>query len=144
MAQTLAVELKIPCDPQYISVVRLVVAGVGARAGLTVDDIDDMKVAVSEACTNTIDHAFPDAESVPNSPAPIVIRFLPRPGELRVEVEDVGKGFEPDRVIAERAREPSVEGGLGLYLIQQLTDSVQVQSAPGSGTKVIMTKRTAR
>ena len=143
MAEASAVELRIPCEPQYISVVRLVVAGLGAQAGLTVDDIDDMKVAVSEACTNTIDHAFPDEESSAK-PAPIIIRFVPHEGELRVEVEDVGQGFEPDRVITDRGEEPSVERGLGLYLIRQLADSVQVQSAPGSGTKVIMTKRAAR
>jgi len=143
MAEAPEVELRIPCDPQYISVVRLVVAGIGARVGLTVDQIDDMKVAVSEACTNTIDHAFPSDESA-SPPVPITIRFVPREGELRVEVEDVGQGFEPDRVLAATGEPPSVEGGLGLYLIRQLADSVEVQSAPGSGTKVIMTKRAAR
>ena len=143
MAEAGVLELKVPCDPRYISVVRLVVAGMGAQAGLTVDDIDDMKVAVSEACTNTIDHAFAAEESGPVS-EPILIRFSPRPGELRVEVEDIGQGFEPDRVKLDLSQPPSVEGGLGLYLIHQLADSVQVQSAPGSGTKVIMTKRAAR
>ena len=108
------------------------------------DDIDDMKVAVSEACTNTIDHAFPaDDESSPK-PSPVLIRFIPRPGELRVEVEDVGKGFDPDRIQVDLSKGPPVEGGLGLYLIHQLTDTAEVQSAPGSGTKVIMTKRSAR
>ncbi len=143
MAETLPVELLIPCDPQYLSVVRLVVAGIGGRAGLTIDDIDDLKVAVSEACTNTIDHAFADGEGAPQ-PATIMIRFAPRQGELRIEVEDVGQGFDPDRVPVRPDQPPSLEGGLGLYLIHQLTDSVEVQSAPGSGTKVIMTKRAAR
>lgn len=143
MAERSPVELTIPCDPQYLSVVRLVVAGVGGRAGLTVDDIDDLKVAVSEACTNTIDHAFPDEEDSPQ-PASIMIRFIPRQGELRVEVEDVGQGFDPDRVQVNAHKPPSLEGGLGLYLIYQLADNVDVQSAPGSGTKVIMTKRSAR
>ena len=143
MAEAGVLELKVPCDPQYISVVRLIVAGMGAQAGLTMDDIDDMKVAVSEACTNTIDHAFGDEESG-SPPEPIVIRFSPRAGELRVEVEDVGQGFEPERVKPDLSQPPLMEGGLGLYLIHQLSDSVQVQSAPGSGTKVIMTKRSTR
>ena len=144
MAEAAEVELKVPCDSQYISLARLVIAGVGACAGLTVDDIDDMKVAVSEACANAIDHAFPaEDESSPKS-APTLIRLAARAGELRVEVEDVGQGFEPDRTQISRQKEPSVDGGLGLYLIHQLTDSVDVQSAPGSGTKVIMTKRSSR
>ena len=144
MAEALAVELKMPCDPQYVGVARLVVAGMGARAGLTVDDIDDLKVAVSEACTNTIAHAFPpDDESAPR-PEAILIRFVPRAAELRVEVEDVGRGFEPDRVRIGPYEEPSVQGGLGLYLMHQLADTVDVQSAPGSGTKVTMTKRSSR
>lgn len=144
MAEAPVVELKLPCDPVYISLVRLVVAFVGACAGLTVDDIDDLKVAVSEACTNTIDHAFPCEEDAVGTPAPIIIRFAARPGELRVEVEDVGHGFEPERIEVNSSKEFPETGGLGLYLIHQLTDSADVQSAPGSGTKVIMTKRASR
>jgi len=136
------IELKIPCDPKYIAVARLVAAGVGTRSGLTVDDIDDLKVAVSEACTNVIDHAFPDPEKTEQSTA-ISLRFTPREKGLEVEIEDYGAGFDPDQLPELELSEPPVNGGLGLYLISQLTDEVDIQSAPDSGTKVIMIKRVA-
>ncbi len=138
-----SVELRIPCDAKYIAVARLVLAAVGARAGLNMDDIDDLKVAVSEACTNAIEHAFADSDS-PEEPAAIALRFIPRETALQIEVEDYGTGFDADQIQAPNLQEPSVDQGLGLYLIQQLTDKVEVQSAPGSGTKVIMTKHVAR
>ncbi len=139
-AETETVELQIPCNPKYIAVARLVAAGVGARSGLSVDDIDDLKVAVSEACTNVIDHAFPDPEKTTQSTA-ISLRFTPREKGLQVEVEDYGVGFDPDDLPKPDLDELSVNGGLGLYLISQLTDEVDIQSAPDSGTKVIMIKR---
>ena len=60
---------------------------------------------------------------------------------LQVEVEDYGAGFDPDELPKPELDELSVDGGLGLYLISQLTDEVDIQSAPDSGTKVIMIKR---
>ncbi len=137
------VELHIPCDPRYIAVARLVVAGVGARVGLNVDDIDDLKVAVSEACTNVIEHARGESTTA-GEPAVIVLRFIPRENEMQVEVEDYGAGFDLDQIEELELDRPSLDGGLGIYLIKQLADEVQIQSAPGSGTKVIMTKRLAR
>ncbi len=156
------IELQIPCDPKYIGVARLVAAGVGAHSGLNADEIDDLKVAVSEACTNVIDHAFPDSEKT-DQPTTISLRFTSSKTGLQVEVEDYGVGFDPDnlpkpelnepsvngglglylitQLTDEVLNEPSVNGGLGLYLITQLTDEVHIQSAPDSGTKIIMIKR---
>ena len=142
MASTQAetVELRIPCDPKYILVARLVTGGVGTRAGLTIDDIDDLKVAVSEACTNVTDHAFTNSDKL-EGPATIVLRFTPRQKALQVEVEDYGAGFDPEQIHEAKPGTGGTEGGLGLYLIRQLTDELEIQSAPGSGTKLIMTKR---
>jgi serine/threonine-protein kinase RsbW len=137
------IELKIPCEPRFLSVLRLTVAGAAARAGLGVAEIDDVKVATSEACTNAIEHAYPQAEGQVR-PA-IKIRMTAREGELRVEVEDEGSGFDPKRLpkvdLEQRVQE---EGGLGIYLMRQLMDEVKIESAPGSGTKITMVKRLAR
>ena len=143
VTQQQSVELRIPCDAKYIVVARLVVGGVGARVGLSMDDIDDLKVAVSEACTHVIQHAFADSDT-PEEPAVIALRFIPREKALQIEVEDYGAGFDADQIQAPNLSEPSMDQGLGLYLIGQMTDQVEVQSAPGSGTKVIMTKHVAR
>ncbi len=137
------VKLVIPCHPKYVAVVRLALTGVAARTDLTVDDIEDVKVAVSEACTNVIDHAFADEETGDKRP-PIEIVFYPRDEEVLVEVTDEGSGFDPKRVVLADDVLGDKQGGLGLYLMQRLMDKVEVQSAPGSGTKIKMIKRASR
>lgn len=137
------IEIRVPCEPRFLSVVRLTVAGAAARAGLGVGEIDDLKVATSEACTNALEHAY---QSCPEGCCPvIVIRLQIKDGEMRIEVEDEGCGFEPKRLPKvdpeQRVRE---EGGLGIYLIHSLMDEVKIESAPGSGTKITMVKRAAR
>jgi serine/threonine-protein kinase RsbW len=137
------IEMLVPCQSKFLSVLRLAVAGAAARAGLGVGEVDDVKVAVSEACTNVIDHAFPPEQA--EAERAIHLRIIVREGELRLEVEDEGVGFDPKRLpkpdLEERVEQ---EGGLGLYLIHGLMDDVKVESAPGSGTKITMIKRPAR
>jgi len=135
-------EITIPCEPRFLSVVRLTVAGAAARAGLGVQEVDDVKVAISEACTNVIEHAYPpESDACPS----IHVRMTVKEGELRLEVEDEGVGFDPKRLpkvqLEERVQE---EGGLGIYLMRHLMNEVKLESAPGSGTKITMVKRSAR
>jgi len=136
------VKLELPCLPQYLMVARLTAGGCGHRANLSVEDIEDLKVAVAEACTNVINHAF-DAAVKP-AQRKIVLRFLPRNHELTVEVEDEGKGFDPEQIEREKRSGLEGEGGLGFGLMRELTDSLKIESAPGSGTKVTMVKRATR
>lgn len=133
------VELRLPPDPKYIAVVRLTVAGVASRAGMDVDDVDDLKVAVCEAFTNALDHAFEGA-----APSPVLIRITPRDTELQIEVVDQGVGFDPGGRDYGKEADLSQDGGLGLYLVHRYMDQVRIESAPSSGTRVIMTKRLAR
>jgi serine/threonine-protein kinase RsbW len=133
------VELKLPPDAKYIAVVRLTVAGVASRCGMSVEDVDDLKVAVSEAFTNTIDHAYEGSE-----PRPVMVRMVAGPSDLRIEIIDEGAGFDVGKRSFRGEPDLSGEGGLGLYLVHQYMDDVRIESAPGSGTKVIMTKRFAR
>jgi len=142
-AESGVIEMKVPCEPRFLSVVRLTVAGAAARAGLGVAEADDVKVAVSEACTNAIDHAFPGEPDLGSKT--IQLRLFPKEGELRIEVEDEGVGFDPKRLPKTQAEDPTQqEGGLGLFLMRGLMDEVKIESAPGSGTKVILVKHPAR
>ncbi len=133
------VELKLLPDAKYIAVVRLTAAAVASRAGMTVDDVDDLKVAVSEVFTNVIDHAFEGREL-----RPVVIRMSPRPTGLAVEIIDEGVGFDVGSRDFNAEADLTQEGGLGLYLVHRYMDEVSIESAPGSGTKVTMLKRLAR
>lgn len=136
------VTLELPCLPQYLLVARLTAGGCGHRARLSLEDIEDLKVAVAEACTNVINHAFDDR----TSPAArkMIVRFMPGNDELKVEVEDEGKGFDPDQIAREKRDGLEGGGGLGFGLMRELTDSLKIESAPGSGTKVTMVKRATR
>ena len=137
------IEMTVPCDPRFLSVVRLTVAGAAARAGLAVGDIDDVKVALSEACTNVMEHAFPGQEDL--AAQSLVIRLDVREGELRLEVLDQGVGFDPKHLPKADTEEVlEREGGLGIFLMHGLMDEAKIESAPGSGTRVQLVKRQAR
>ncbi len=136
------VQLVLPGRAEFLHVARLATGGVAARAGLTVDDIEDLKVAVGEACTNVIDHAFGDDVSSDNRR--IILRLTVGKDEITVEIEDEGVGFDPAELERDQRKGHQGEGGLGFWLIRELTDSLRVESAPGSGTRVIMVKRATR
>lgn len=136
------VELELPGRPEFLLVARLATSGVALRAGLNVDDIEDLKVAVAEACTNVINHAFEDR--TPPESRRIQLRMTTKKGEITVEVEDEGLGFDPEELERGRRNGLEGEGGLGFGLMKELTDSIRIESAPGSGTRVIMVKRATR
>lgn len=137
----LPVSLTIPAEARWLTVVRLTVSGVASRAGASYEDVDDIKVAVSEACTNAIDHAFRETDGPPPT---ICIQCFPLEAAIRIEVADEGCGFDPAGDVAERTADPDQQGGLGLYLIRKLMHEMEVASRPGGGTRVIMVKRFAR
>ena len=56
------IEMKIPAKPDYLSVIRLTLSGIASRMGYTFEVIEDLKIAVSEACTNAIQHAYSEDE----------------------------------------------------------------------------------
>ena len=135
------VQLSVPSDARWLTVVRLTVSGVASRCGASYDEVDDLKVAVSEACTNAMEHAYPGADK---GVGVICIRCTPGEGEIRIEVEDGGCGFDPSTAQVVEDSAPEKRGGLGLFLIRKLMDEVEVASQPGGGTRVIMVKRFAR
>ncbi|MFP4249160.1 MAG: ATP-binding protein [Armatimonadota bacterium] len=136
------VEMILPGRPEFLLLARLATSGVGLRADLTVDDIEDLKVAVSEACTNVINHAFGD--DIKPADRKIQVRLTAGKGEMTVEIEDEGAGFDPKELQRSKRDGLDGKGGLGFGLMKELTDSFRVESAPGSGTRVIMVKRATR
>jgi serine/threonine-protein kinase RsbW len=132
----LILELEIPASPEYIAIARLVVSSIASsRRNLGDDRIDDLKLAVSEACTNAI-----EASNVAGDRVRILIQDDDE--KLEVNVKDRGPGFDleslpthppvtdPDRLNFER--------GLGIPLIRTLVDDVEFASST-EGTSVRMT-----
>lgn len=128
------VELRIPCKAEWVALARLSVAAVASRLSFSIDEIEDIKLAVAEACTNAIQHAdgsqFIDikCEAVPNG--------------LRISVRDHGHGTRPEQIRSRELEEERV-GGLGVFLIRSLMDDVQYDVHPDRGTLLVMTKQLA-
>jgi serine/threonine-protein kinase RsbW len=127
------VELKIPGRAEWVAVARLAVAAVASRLRFSVDEIEDIKLAIAEACTNAIQAAG----GVDAGTIEIVCDAMD--DELRVVVRDG----------AAHRLEPVPPGGLdegrteelGVFLIRALMDSVDYKSDPRRGTALSMTKR---
>jgi serine/threonine-protein kinase RsbW len=135
----LSLELLVPSRTEYIAVVRLVVASlVSARRTVADERIDDLKLAVSEACTNAIEANLQSHAGEPQ----VRVRIWEGPERLEVCIADSGPGFDPEML----PEHPPVtdpdrlnfERGLGIPLIRTLVDAVRFESSP-DGTTVWMT-----
>lgn len=133
------VELEIPARPAYLSLVRLVVdAAVGSLApGLGGARLDDLKLAVTEACSNAI-----EAHQTAWSDEPVMIRCQLDDRTVTVEIADRGGGFNPTDLEALPAATDPLrlrhESGLGIPLMRTLADELTFVPDP-SGTTVRLT-----
>lgn len=122
----------VPGKPEYVSTVRIAVSSLANAAGFDVESIEDIKVAVSEACTNVVCHGAPDVNGYE-------VCCEIGDGLLRICVTDQAGGCD-----MEKYRRPNLEcpkeGGLGLFIIQTLMDEVNIFSELGSGTRIQMVK----
>jgi serine/threonine-protein kinase RsbW len=126
------VDLRVPCKAEWVALVRLSVAAFASRLNFSIDEIEDIKLAVAEACTNCIQHAQGSTH--------IEIRCESAPGGLRVNVRDYGRGTRPEQ-IRSRDLEDERVGGLGVFLIRSLMDDVSYDVHPEAGTNLVMFKR---
>jgi serine/threonine-protein kinase RsbW len=124
-------QLRIPSRAEWVSVARLAVAGIAHRIDATIDEVEDLKLAVAEACTNCIQHAQGNEE--------VLVTFEISGRRITVVVEDGGKGFDGRALAPEPLGEPKV-GGLGVFLIRSLMDEVDYGFDPLTGTKLTMSK----
>lgn len=134
------VHLRIPASPEFIVVARLAVSGVASRMNFTVEEIEDIKIALSEACTNAIQHGY---ISQKEGASMVDIAFLVHADRIEITVKDTGIGFDPLNVTSKKTQELSEEQfglGLGLAFINNLMDESDIQSKPGDGTMVKMVK----
>ena len=129
------VELRMDARPENLVLARLALGGVAARTQLGEDVVADLKLAVTEACTNAIEHAYA-GDPAANE---IVVRFALRDDLFAVEVQDWGIGFDAE---AQPAHEEELRdhAGVGLMLIRSLTDELTIESG-GAGSTVSFAKR---
>ena len=137
------IQMKAPAKPEYVGVIRLTISGIASRMGFTYEDIEDLKVAVSEAATNVVAHAYENKDS-----GELSLGFGVYDDRLEVMVSDQGESFDYEEVkerigpVSKREEISPIaeirEGGFGLYLINALMDQVQINNK--YGVIVLMTK----
>ena len=133
------IELTIEARAENLAIVRLALAGVTATTSATREDVGDLKLAVTEACSNAIQHAYPG----PAGDNQIRVRYSVGEETLLVEVEDQGRGFERGSPSVNVERNGHGLGGMGLTIIELLTDELTITSS-SSGTRIVFVKRFSR
>jgi serine/threonine-protein kinase RsbW len=122
-SDTRVVALSIPARPEYIALCRLALSGLTQVRPLEPETLADLKLALTEACTNSVRHAYEDGrEGVVN------VRYELNGGHIAVEVADAGAGFIRDPVDTEPGELD--EGGLGIAIIESLMDELVIESDP--------------
>jgi len=131
MADTL--RMSISCKPEFVRTVRLAVSSMADVAGFDVEAVEDIMVAVSEACTNIVCHGANDLNTAYEVSCEI---FDDR---IAISIIDQGGGYDMEQY-KEPLFEEIKEGGLGIYIIKALMDEVNIDSKIGSGTHIQMIK----
>ncbi|TBW90732.1 anti-sigma B factor RsbW [Staphylococcus hominis] len=128
------IEMKLPASAEYVSLIRLTLSGVFTRVGASYDDIEDSKIAVSEAVTNAVKHAYKHSEQ--NSMINICFELFD--DKIKIIISDQGESFDYESTkskLGPYQENENIdflrEGGLGLFLIESLMDEVKVSKESG-------------
>jgi serine/threonine-protein kinase RsbW len=131
--QAFAVRLCIPAKPEYITLGRLALTGLSRVRAFPDDVLADLKLALTEACTNSVRHAYDDGEGI------VEIVYELHADKLVIEVSDTGEGF--DHTVAVPDDDVLNEGGLGIAIIRALADELEISGRNGGGSRLRFTKR---
>lgn len=130
-------KLEIPSKSQNESFARVVVAAFASQLDPTIEELSDVKTAVSEAVTNAIIHGYENKSGI------VIINCKIEDNKLYVEIIDQGKGIDD----VELARQPLYtskpeleRSGMGFTVMETFMDTLEVESVPGEGTRVKMLK----
>lgn len=128
-------KLMVPGKPEYVRTVRLAVSSLADNAGFDIEAVEDIKVAVSEACSNIVCHGQQEEEEIFYK---VICEILN--DRIEILVEDEAGGYDISKY-----QEPTVgeikEGGLGVFIIKALMDEVDILSELGVGTSIRMIKK---
>ncbi|MGI6620101.1 MAG: anti-sigma F factor [Bacillota bacterium] len=128
--------IRFPNVSSNVSVARVAAATFASFREFSISDIEEVKVAVSEAVSNAVLHAYPDSQGM------IEVLLENRNDGIQITVKDFGKGIED----IDKARQPGFTTmpehmGLGFTFMESFMDELHIESQPGSGTTVRMVKK---
>jgi serine/threonine-protein kinase RsbW len=122
--QIQAIRLTIPAKPEYITLGRLALTGLAGLHSLPDETLGDLKLAVTEAASNSVRHAYGNGDGT------VEVVYELEQDRLIVEVNDDGQGFVHEGAVMDDRNELD-EGGLGIAIIQALADEFEVGARPG-------------
>jgi serine/threonine-protein kinase RsbW len=132
------VRLRIPARAEYVALARLALSGLADLAALPEELVADLKLALTEAVSNSVRHAYGESGGF------VSVAYELGHDSLAVEVVDDGEGFDPDKPPALEGEELT-EGGLGIAIIRTIADDFELDSKPGvRGSRLRFAKRLHR
>jgi serine/threonine-protein kinase RsbW len=128
------VRLTIPAKAEYITLGRLALVGLSRLRPLSEEELGDLKLALTEACSNSVRHAYNGG-----SAGKVEIVYELHSDRLVVEVADDGGGFDATEGLG--LPEELSEGGLGIAIIRAIADEVEIGARPeGGGSRLRFVK----
>ncbi len=128
--------LKIPSIPEKIAEVDEYLESTLKAAGIEKDTVADIAIAVTEVVNNAIDHG-----NAADPEKSVTLEMTISEKEIAISIADEGGGFNPEAVDDPLAKENLLkEVGRGIFIVRHLMDTVSIDSVPGQGTTVRITK----
>jgi serine/threonine-protein kinase RsbW len=134
------VKLDIPAKAEYVVLGRLALAGLlRSRGGFSEDAVADLKLALTEACSNSVRHAYDHDDGQ------VHLAFNVHQDRVTIEIRDEGGGFHEDDVDCPECQGmPEIgpaDGGMGISIIRAVVDEFDLREPDGGGTVLLLTKR---
>jgi serine/threonine-protein kinase RsbW len=133
------ISLDIPARGEYVVLCRLALTGLLRDRGFSEDAVADLRLAITEACTNSIRHAYPDDQG---DVGQVHVSYEMQDDRVVLIVQDQGLGFDDNRSEPPRAADDPLptEGGMGMAIIQSVVDEFRIEQPSNGGTRLVLTK----
>ena len=136
------ITLEIPAKAEYVVLGRLALAGLLRERGFSADAVADLKLALTEACSNSIRHAY---NGHTNGGGQVLLSFEVFDDRLVMKIRDDGAGFHEDDIdcpqcAAVEGADHLAEGGMGISIIRAVVDEFELERPAEGGTTLVLTK----
>ncbi len=129
------IRLSLPSHPRFLSVIRMAISQVAGGMRFKEEEVKNIALAVDEACTNVIKHAYDDKHN-----KRIILTATVERDRLVVTIRDFGKKTNPKSFESRPLKEVR-PGGLGLYFIKKIMDEVKYDISSKLGTTLRLVKK---
>ncbi|HOW98683.1 MAG TPA: ATP-binding protein [Kiritimatiellia bacterium] len=134
------VQIRVPGEARFLALIRSVTTMLARNAGFPDVDVDKIELAVDEACSNVVEHAYRKA-----SPKPAIeLEIRWEPGRFIVDIVDRGIPFDFAKHVTPKFPDHWISGecrGAGLFLIRSCMDETEYESQPGQANRLRLVKR---